>query len=73
MGFQEERDRVFHPDYGYGTVGGTLPQESTVRPSYSQPRPLDHADDERNVRGPGFDYERLLPPGSRPRGRASAH
>ena len=70
---REERDRVVHPDYGYGAVGGTIPQEPTVRPSYSQPRPLDHADDERNVRGPGFDHERLLPPGSRPRGRASAH
>ena len=29
--------------------------------------------DERNGRGPGLDYERLLPAGSRPRGRASAH
>ena len=70
---RDERERLAHSDYGHGAVGGSNPHESTLRPGGSYSRPGDHVDDDRNVRGPAFDYERLLPAGSRPRSRASAH
>ena len=66
-------DRAAHSGYGHGAAGGSVPHESTMRPGCGHSRPEDHHNDERNSRGPDFDYERLLPAGSRPRGRASAH
>ena len=44
-----------------------------MRPGLGHLRPEDDLNDERNVRGSGFDYERNLPAGSHPRCRASAH
>ena len=65
-------ERAAHSGYGHGAAGDSTSHESTVR-SGGHPRPEDHFNDERNVRGPGFDYERNLPAGSHPRGRASAN
>ena len=64
-------ERAAHSGYGHGTVGSSAPHESTVRSGCGHPRPEDNHGDERNGRGPGF--ERLLPAGSHPRGRASAY
>ena len=66
-------DRAAHSGYDHGAAEGSAPHESTVRLGCGYPRPEDHLNDERNVRGPGLDYERILPAGSHPRGRASAH
>ena len=64
-------ERAAHSVYGQGAAGGSAPHESTMRQGGGHSRSEDHHGDERNGRGPG--YERLLPAGSRPRGRASAH
>ena len=66
-------ERAAYSGCGHGATGGSTLHKSTVRPGYGHPRPEDHLHDERNVRGSGFDYERNLPAGSHPRGRASAH
>ena len=66
-------ERAARSGYGHGAAGGSAPHESTMRPGCGHSRPEDHFNDEKNGIGPGFDYERLLPAGSRPRGRASAH
>ena len=50
-----------------------MPHESTVRLGCGHPRPEGYFNDERNVRCPRFYYERILPAGSHPGGRASAH
>ena len=66
-------ERAAHYGYGHGTVGSSAPHESTVRLGRCHPRPEDHLNDESNVKSPAFDYERILPAGSHPRGRASAN
>lgn len=68
---REEQARTVHPDLGYKAAGGGAAGGSI--PHYGQSRSGDHADDRRNARSHGVEYERLLPPGSRYRGRASAH
>ena len=71
---REGRDCTFRADYGRGAVGGSVEHESSLRTGCREPRNRNDVDEGRckgNVGG--LDYDRLLPDGSRYRGRAAAH
>ena len=63
---RNDQDRIYQED------GSLSPREPNTRQNPSRPRPGDHAN-EKGASGNRMDYERLLPQGSRYRGRASAH
>lgn len=70
---REEQDRMVRTDSGSGAVGGSAIRDPQARIGHGQSRARGYDVDDRGNRPQGFNYDRLLPPGSRYRGRATAH